>query len=39
MSISITIGNTIINFPDSASDPNWAAPVIEFVQAVEDALT
>ncbi len=39
MSISVTIGNTIINFPDSASDPNWAAPVIEFVQAVEDSLT
>lgn len=38
MAISITIGNTVIDFPTSASDPNWAPPVIEFALAVQDAL-
>lgn len=39
MAISVTIGNTIINFPDSASDPNWAPPVIQFVEAVAAVLS
>jgi hypothetical protein len=38
VAIPITIGNTIINFPDSATDPNWAEPVIQFAQSVEEAL-
>lgn len=36
---SITIGTTVIQFPDSAKSPNWAEPVIQFAQAVEDALS
>lgn len=34
----ITIGSTIIDFPDSAQAPNWAPALIEFAQAVEGAL-
>lgn len=35
----ITIGSTIIDFPSSARNPNWAEPVIQFAQAVADALS
>lgn len=35
----VTIGSTVIDFPDSAQDPNWAPPVIEFAQATADALS
>ena len=34
----INIQGTIIDFPDSAQSPNWAAPVIQFALAVEAAL-
>jgi hypothetical protein len=34
----ITIGNTVINFPESANNPNWADQVILFAQAVESTL-
>lgn len=34
----ITIGSTIIDFPDSAQAPNWAPALIEFAQAVAGAL-
>lgn len=39
MAVSITIGSTIIDFPSSAQEQNWAPNVIEFAQAVEDALS
>lgn len=35
---TITIGSTIIDFPNSSSDPNWSPPVIEFAEAVADTL-
>lgn len=35
----ITIQGTIINFPDSAESPNWSNGIVEFAQAVEDALS
>jgi hypothetical protein len=35
---SVTIGSTIIDFPNSARSPNWAQPVIQFAEAVETAL-
>lgn len=35
---SINIRDTVINFPDSGTSPNWAPAVIAFAQAVEDAL-
>lgn len=38
MAIPITIGNTVIDFPTSTNDPNWSPPIIEFAQAVQDAL-
>lgn len=34
----ITIQGTIIDFPNSGSDPNWAPAVIQFAQAVEAAI-
>lgn len=34
----INIGGTIINFPNSGTDANWAPAVIEFAQAVADVL-
>lgn len=36
---SINIQGTIIEFPDSGQSPNWAPPLIEFAQAVEQALS
>jgi hypothetical protein len=38
MSIPITIGSTIIDFPSSAESPNWAPALIAFAQAVSEAL-
>lgn len=35
---TITIGNTVINFPDSGSDPNWAPALIDFAEAVQNSL-
>lgn len=37
--MQINIGNTIINFPSSSANPNWAGQVILFAQAVESALS
>src|SRR5271166_6383234 len=34
----INIQGTIINFPDSAQSPNWAEPIIQFAEAVAQAL-
>ena len=34
----VTIGSTIINFPNSGTSPNWAPAVIDFAVAVENAL-
>lgn len=39
MSIQITIGGTVIDFPSSAQSPNWAPGIIQFAQAVESALS
>lgn len=36
---TIVIQNTPIEFPNSGSSPNWAPAVIEFAQAVEEALS
>ena len=33
---NITIGGTIINFPDAGSEQSWAAPVIQFAEAVQN---
>jgi hypothetical protein len=35
----IVVQNQIIQFPDSATSPNWAPPVIQFAQAVANALS
>lgn len=35
----ITIQGTLIEFPDSGTDPNWAPAVIQFAEAVEAALS
>lgn len=34
MSIPITIGNQVINFPSSGESPNWAPALIDFAEAV-----
>lgn len=36
---TIVIGSEVIEFPNSATDPNWAPEVIRFAQAVESALS
>lgn len=38
MSVTITIKGTPIDFPSSGESPNWSPAVIEFAQAVEQAL-
>lgn len=38
MSIILTIKGQTIEFPSSAASPNWAPGVIEFAQAVEEAI-
>ncbi len=35
----IQIQGTVINFPDSGSSPNWAPAVIDFAEAVQNALS
>ncbi len=35
----INIGGSIINFPASAQSPNWAEPIIQFAEAVQQALS
>lgn len=35
----ITIAGTIIEFPDTAQSPDWSKGVIQFAEAVEDALS
>lgn len=39
MSVTITIKGTPIDFPSTGESPNWAPAVIEFAQAVEDAIS
>lgn len=36
---TITIGSTVINFPDSGNSPNWAQPIIDFATAVQNTLS
>lgn len=36
---NITIGGTVIDFPDSAESPNWAPSIIQFAQAVASTLS
>lgn len=38
MSVTITIKGTPIDFPSSGESPNWSPAVIQFAQAVEEAL-
>lgn len=38
MSVKINIGDTVINFPTSGTDANWAEAVTEFALAVENQL-
>jgi hypothetical protein len=38
MSVKITIGSTVINFPSSGTDANWAEAVEDFAVAVQDQL-
>lgn len=35
---TITIGSTVIDFPNSARDPNWAEPIIQFAESVSENL-
>lgn len=35
---SLTVNGQIITFPDSSASPNWAPAIIQFAQAVSDAL-
>ena len=36
---TITIGSEVIEFPNSASGPNWAPALVQFAEAVETALS
>lgn len=38
MAKTITIQNRVIRFPTSAESPNWAPAIVQFAEAVEDAL-
>jgi hypothetical protein len=38
MAIKITIQNQVIEFPESSENPNWAPALVEFAQAVEQAI-
>ena len=38
MSVIVNIKGTPIDFPSSGESPNWAPAVVEFAQAVENAL-
>lgn len=35
----INIAGTLIQFPDSSSNPNWSPAIVQFAQAVESALS
>ena len=35
---SITIQGTVIDIPDSGESPNWAPAIIQFCEAVQDAI-
>lgn len=39
MSVRLTVGTQVIDFPSSGQDPNWAPAVIQFAQAVTDQLS
>jgi hypothetical protein len=39
MSIPLNIQGTIINFPTSAQQPDWSEPIVQFAQAVAQALS
>jgi len=39
MAITITIQGTPISFPQSGSSPDWAPAIVQFAQAVEQALS
>lgn len=39
MSVSITINGQQIDFPSSGESPDWADAIVQFAQAVEDALS
>jgi len=39
MSVKITIRGTPIDFPTSGESPDWAPAIVEFAQAVKEALT
>lgn len=36
---SITISGTVVDFPDTASSPDWSESIIQFAQLVEAALS
>jgi len=38
MSVTITIDNTVIQFPSTGESAVWSEPIIQFAQAVEEAL-
>jgi hypothetical protein len=38
MSVKVIIGSTVVTFPTSGTDANWAEPVSEFAVAVEEQL-
>lgn len=38
MSVQLIINGKVIEFPSSGASPNWAPAVVEFAQAVTDAL-
>lgn len=35
----LVINSQVIDFPDSAASPNWAPAMVQFAQAVEEALS
>lgn len=39
MAIKINIGSTVIEFPESGQDPNWAPALVEFAQATAEVLS
>lgn len=39
MSLRVIIRGTPIDFPTSGESPDWAPPIVEFAQAVEEAIT
>lgn len=39
MAITLTIGSTVIDFPSSGASPDWSPAVIQFAEAVQNALS